>query len=86
MVSRRSRGTGQMMGPFCTHDPRIVAELARTFNCGIGMVLIVGADKEQTVIQSLKESGGAEVVSMGRVVARSECPDHEIVVEHTENW
>jgi phosphoribosylformylglycinamidine cyclo-ligase len=41
-------------------------ELARTFNCGIGMVAIVSADRADSVAQSL-EAAGETVFRIGRI-------------------
>jgi phosphoribosylformylglycinamidine cyclo-ligase len=47
------------------------SELARTFNCGIGMVVIVEADKAAALTKILQD-GGETVSTIGTVVARSE--------------
>lgn len=44
-------------------------EMARTFNCGIGMVIVVGEDQAEAALASLKENGEEPVV-MGRVIAQ----------------
>ena len=46
-------------------------EMLRTFNCGIGMVVIVAEDKAGAVIQSLTESDEI-VVPLGRLVPRTD--------------
>ncbi|WP_439272592.1 phosphoribosylformylglycinamidine cyclo-ligase [Pseudochrobactrum sp. HB0163] len=46
------------------------SEMLRTFNCGIGMIVVVGADKAATVADALKAEG-ENVVTLGRMVARS---------------
>jgi phosphoribosylformylglycinamidine cyclo-ligase len=43
------------------------AELLKTFNCGIGMMLVVSADRAEAVAQLLREAGET-VVAMGHVV------------------
>lgn len=43
------------------------AELLKTFNCGIGMMLVVAPDRAEALSQLLRDQGEA-VVSMGRVV------------------
>lgn len=42
-------------------------EMARTFNCGIGMVVVVAKDKVDEVTKMLKESGNAKVFRIGEV-------------------
>ncbi|EIW67578.1 hypothetical protein TREMEDRAFT_74449 [Tremella mesenterica DSM 1558] len=44
-------------------------ELVRTFNCGIGMVIVVGEDKVDEALKSLKEGGESGVI-MGKVVKK----------------
>ena len=43
-------------------------ELLKTFNCGIGMMVVVAADRAEAVAQVLRDAGET-VVPMGRVVA-----------------
>jgi phosphoribosylformylglycinamidine cyclo-ligase len=45
-------------------------EMLRTFNCGIGMIVVVAADETEAVTQSLEVSGEA-VIALGRIRARS---------------
>ena len=42
-------------------------EMARTFNCGIGMVLVVAKDKVEAVLNNLKEAGESAVYTLGEV-------------------
>ena len=44
------------------------SEMARTFNCGVGMVLAVAADKAETVTQRLQDAGET-VVPVGEIIA-----------------
>jgi phosphoribosylaminoimidazole (AIR) synthetase len=41
--------------------------MLRTFNCGIGMILIVSEDNVEATKNSLAESGTAEVYEMGLI-------------------
>ncbi|OLY83912.1 Bifunctional purine biosynthetic protein ADE1 [Smittium mucronatum] len=52
----------------------LLDEMARTFNCGIGMVLFVGADDAEEVLGSLK-SAGEEAFIIGKVVDREDYND-----------
>ncbi len=44
------------------------SEMARTFNCGVGMVLAIAADKAAAVTQRLQD-GGETVVPVGEIIA-----------------
>ena len=44
-------------------------EMLRTFNCGIGMIVVVSADAAEMVSQSLREHG-ERVVQLGEIIAR----------------
>ncbi|TXT08834.1 hypothetical protein VHUM_02962 [Vanrija humicola] len=45
-------------------------ELARTFNCGVGMVIIVGKDQVSAALESLHSSGEPKAFVMGEVTAK----------------
>jgi len=49
------------------------SEMLRTFNCGIGMVVIAAAAEADAVAQSLKDNGEA-VVDLGTIEARGDDP------------
>lgn len=55
-------------------------EMARTFNCGIGMVVIVRADAANTVIGTLREAG-EQVFQIGQVVSD---PDSMVNIENLQ--
>lgn len=42
-------------------------EMLRTFNCGIGMVIVVSPEQVDNAIQLLQDSGDAKVYKMGTV-------------------
>lgn len=46
-------------------------EMLRTFNCGIGMIVVTAADKADSVITAL-EAEGESPVRLGRMIARAE--------------
>jgi phosphoribosylamine--glycine ligase/phosphoribosylformylglycinamidine cyclo-ligase len=46
-------------------------EMARTFNNGIGLVVIVGRNQLDEAVQSLKAAGEAEVYNIGEITAKS---------------
>lgn len=57
------------------------SEMVRTFNCGIGMVLVVAQDKVGDAIRALEDAGQKEVYTVGEVVAS---PGIEIL--NTDLW
>jgi phosphoribosylamine--glycine ligase/phosphoribosylformylglycinamidine cyclo-ligase len=42
-------------------------EMCRTFNCGIGMVLVVAKESVEGVLEALAQGGEKDVVTMGTV-------------------
>lgn len=59
-------------------------EMARTFNCGIGMVVIVPADKADEAMALLTEKG-EKVARIGTVVPR-EGAEHRVAITGLERW
>ena len=53
-------------------------ELLKTFNCGIGMVVVVAADRAEALAALLAEAGET-VVTLGRVVPRSGDPAQGVI-------
>ena len=54
-------------------------EMERTFNCGIGMVLIVGKRDAQATLELLKENG-VEAYEIGAITERKEGEPQTVVV------
>ena len=49
--------------------PVVPGEMVRTFNCGIGMVLVVARDRVGDALRALAQAGQSEVYTIGEVVA-----------------
>ncbi|HSP24731.1 MAG TPA: phosphoribosylformylglycinamidine cyclo-ligase, partial [Saliniramus sp.] len=49
------------------------SEMLRTFNCGVGMIVVVSAEAQDRVMQALTEAG-EKPFQLGEVVARGEGP------------
>lgn len=58
------------------------SEMLRTFNCGIGMVVVVSADNAQAVT-SVLEANGEDVVQMGELIADEKSA---VTYEGTLTW
>jgi phosphoribosylformylglycinamidine cyclo-ligase len=59
-------------------------DLIRTFNCGIGMVVVVAPDAEARVMQILKDNGET-VQRIGSIVKRADGAEG-CVVRNTDRW
>lgn len=89
-VFRWIKSTGQIsdckiyLSDFIYHFLTIILdEMSRTFNCGIGMVLIVGNDKAFEFIESMK-SMDEKVYQVGKVVKRFK---EAVILENSnESW
>jgi phosphoribosylamine--glycine ligase/phosphoribosylformylglycinamidine cyclo-ligase len=46
-------------------------EMARTFNCGVGMVIVVGEEQAEAALKSLRDNGEDKAFVMGKVTAVS---------------
>jgi len=57
-------------------------EMARTFNCGIGMAVVVEASRAQA-LKEIFESEGETVYEIGRIVARPKDNDG-VILDHAE--
>jgi phosphoribosylaminoimidazole (AIR) synthetase len=61
-------------------------EMSRTFNCGLGMILIVGADKVNQTMEALKQQGEDKAYIVGSLMPVQELP-HRVVVENMDaSW
>lgn len=61
------------------------AEMARAFNCGVGMVLVVGREAEKGVREVL-EGEGETVFRVGELRKKSEGGEGGCVLEGLESW
>ncbi|CAG8563062.1 9441_t:CDS:10 [Paraglomus brasilianum] len=59
-------------------------ELLRTFNCGIGMVIIVPTDAVDNITHQLQGPNWAKVFNIGRVVGKQDIEGNSVVVEEKE--
>lgn len=60
-------------------------EMARTFNCGIGMVLVVDADQVADITKALQD-GGETVFEIGRIIARPADNDGVVLQNADKAW
>ncbi len=60
-------------------------EMARTFNCGIGMIAIVAPDAAASVTAALEEAG-EHVFRIGRIVKRPSGNDGTILLNTESTW
>ncbi|EDW63275.1 trifunctional purine biosynthetic protein adenosine-3 [Drosophila virilis] len=58
-------------------------ELQRTYNCGLGLILVVSAEQVKAVMQQLRYTQRAVVV--GEVIARSDPKKPQVVVKNFES-
>ncbi|CAG8471032.1 6464_t:CDS:10 [Paraglomus occultum] len=59
-------------------------ELLRTFNCGIGMVIIVPTDAVDNITHQLQGPNWATVFNIGRVVSKQDIEGNSVVIEEKE--
>jgi phosphoribosylformylglycinamidine cyclo-ligase len=59
-------------------------ELARTFNCGIGMIVIVKPDQAETITKELQDNGES-VFQIGHLKA-SAPGAQPVILENMDNW
>ena len=45
-------------------------EMARTFNCGVGMVIVVGKEVREEALRSLRDNGEEGAFVMGEVIGK----------------
>jgi phosphoribosylformylglycinamidine cyclo-ligase len=72
-----------VFGWLMRQDDISALEMARTFNCGIGMVLLASSDNSQKLQQILSERGET-VRAIGRVVATTEPPHTKLLNAETQ--
>jgi len=60
-------------------------EMARTFNCGVGMAVVVDAAKAAE-LKAVFEAEGETVFEIGRVIARPEGNDGVVLLNADKAW
>lgn len=60
-------------------------EMSRTFNCGIGMVVVVERDAVAQVKEIL-EAANEQVFEIGQVVTKAELNGEEVQVRNADTW
>ena len=61
-----------------------LSELARTFNCGIGLIIYVDASKASEVLHALQTGPEPEAYIVGELVKRGDQP--AVILEGADNW
>jgi len=56
-------------------------EMARTFNMGIGLVVIVAKDTRESVLNALRRDHGVPVYEIGQVIGT-----HGVEIRQLEHW
>jgi phosphoribosylformylglycinamidine cyclo-ligase len=59
-------------------------ELLRTFNCGIGLIIYVEADKADAVLQALKNGPEPYALMIGKLVSRG--GGDAVILENSDHW
>ncbi len=59
-------------------------ELARTFNCGIGLIIYVHPNKADVILQALKAGPEPEACIIGGLIERDS--KDAVILEHSEHW
>lgn len=62
-----------------------IDDMARTMNCGIGMVLVCKAEDESSIVQFLEQEGEA-VYRLGTIEKSSEEYTPRVIITGTEHW
>ena len=58
--------------------------MARTFNCGIGLIIYVEAHKADAVLQALKNGSEPEALIIGKLVSRN--GGDAVILENSDHW
>ena len=61
-----------------------LSELARTFNCGIGLIIYVNASKANEVLHALQTGPEPEAYIVGDLVTRYDQP--AVILDGVDNW
>jgi phosphoribosylaminoimidazole (AIR) synthetase len=61
-----------------------ITELARTFNCGIGLLIFVDANKADAVLTALKSGPEPDAWIAGKLAPRDN--DKAVLLYHADCW
>ena len=61
-----------------------LSELARTFNCGIGLIIFVDANKAEEILEALKTGPEPEACVIGNLIERNHQP--AVILSRTDQW
>ena len=59
-------------------------ELARTFNCGIGLIIYVKPDEADAVLHALKNGPTPDALIIGMLVSRD--GGDSVILENSDHW
>ncbi len=60
--------------------------MARTFNCGLGMILVVAPNQVDATVEALQEHGEPNVYQVGTVVPSSDSQPRVMVENMASAW
>ena len=61
-----------------------LSELARTFNCGIGLIIFADASKADEILEALKTGPEPEACVIGNLIERNHQP--AVILNRIDQW